>query len=628
MFVGGRVLLPGYDTYYHMRRIQGAVEHFPHVPSFDAFVNYPSGARIYWPEGFALPLAALAKAAGATPWSAEVERVCAWAIPGLGLAVVLATFWLGKVWLGTGVGLLAAAGVAVSPIACSASSVGRVDHDVAVVLGATLAFALCLSALVATRRWARASCAALAGVFLGLNLWVWPAAIVFVLVAAAFLFVRAAHAGWFGRLDTYAWDVPILWMVSSAVTITIVCTTSGASVGARASYVFLSALHVALAWACVAGIVAQRAILRATRTRRKSGLAIALATQVLLFTVACLCVPGFWEELRGSVSYVRGQSDFIVATATETRGLFQLGLQGAANALSWAVVLLPLVFLVTLVLALRSSARPGHWLIVLWTAATLILSLDQERFASFLAVPFAVGLGGLVRIVWAASARLQARHLLRGLVLATVLASVASPFERWQRRPTPPVWELRAVLPALDWLRTHTPAANPHDFATRPPYAVMAFWHYGHWLTYLAERANISCPFCPTEANRRGLEASQAFLLATTEAQAARLCRSLGVRYVFSTDLPVAMLAAGIGGAGHDVYDAPIMAAALQHPNGPRAPDSRGPLRYFRLVKEFPARAPWGLPLRTRIFELTGDTVPTPPSPAATPRPPHPARKD
>lgn len=46
------ILLPGYDEYYHMRRILYTVNHFPNTLWFDSYLNYPHGLNITWPPLF------------------------------------------------------------------------------------------------------------------------------------------------------------------------------------------------------------------------------------------------------------------------------------------------------------------------------------------------------------------------------------------------------------------------------------------------------------------------------------------------------------------------------------------------------------------------------------------------
>ena len=46
------ILLPGYDEFYHMRRILYTVNHFPDTLWFDSYLNYPQGLNITWPPLF------------------------------------------------------------------------------------------------------------------------------------------------------------------------------------------------------------------------------------------------------------------------------------------------------------------------------------------------------------------------------------------------------------------------------------------------------------------------------------------------------------------------------------------------------------------------------------------------
>jgi len=46
------VLFPGYDEFYHMRRILYTTNNFPNVIWFDSYLNYPHGWDNLWPPLF------------------------------------------------------------------------------------------------------------------------------------------------------------------------------------------------------------------------------------------------------------------------------------------------------------------------------------------------------------------------------------------------------------------------------------------------------------------------------------------------------------------------------------------------------------------------------------------------
>ncbi|NQT88039.1 hypothetical protein HQ560_14835, partial [bacterium] len=122
---------------------------------------------------------------------------------------------------------------------------------------------------------------------------------------------------------------------------------------------------------------------------------------------------------------------------------------------------------------------------------------------------------------------------------------------------------------------------------------------------------NVACPFGNAPQHQLGLERVRRIFGAKTEADAATVCRELGVRFILSTDsfLPVVLL--DIVGA---VHGAPAcFATALQSDTPPSA--------HFTLVKEWTHPAPAGGTFKTRLFELR---PPLPSAPATSARPPSP----
>ena len=613
VFVGGRVLVPGYDEYYHLRRIQKTVEAFPRVPCFDAYVNYPEGARIYWPEGFDLALATLAKLAGARPWTAQVERVCAWAIPVLGVLTVAAAYWLGVAWRGRGVGLLAAAMVACLPAAITVSAVGGVDHDVAVILCVTVGFGCCLRALRASRRGARLAWALSGGIALGVTLYAWSGSILFLLLPPAFFVVRAVLTLAAGGAGDDGLDVACAMMATAEGVAWSACLFSGAAWWGAPSFAFLSTLHAALALLALISPVALWGLLRAMKPaawarRRAAKVLLVGVTQAAACVLVLSAYLGVRNQLGGLAGFVAARTtDVVVATADEAQPLFRLGIEATAASLSWAVALFPVALVWTTGRVLSGKGARGDWFVALWATAMAVLAASQQRFCAHLVVPMALCLAAFAAGAWGAMSRWTPGHrrAARSLLVGGFAAALALPGTRWLPSPVAPNWELRAVLPALDWLRTESaPSGRIGDFVRPPAYGIMAFWHYGHWLTYLGQRANIACPFGNAPQHQRGLERFLAFFGARSEAEAADLCRRLGVRYVLSTDLPLALLVHLAGYDPRDLYRVEVMATSLQLWRGQRAPGENRPLRHFRLVRTFPGEAPSGRPLNTHVFEF------------------------
>jgi len=639
LFVDGRLLVPGYDEYYHLRRIQKTVASFPHVAMFDAYVNYPEGADIYWPAGFDLAMATLAKLGGARPWTGDVERICAWAIPALGLVTVAAAYWLGTLWRGRAVGLLAAAGTALIPSAISVSDVGRVDHDVAVILFVAASFGCLTAGLRAEARARRMAWAAASGLLVGGTLWMWPGAIVFVLLPPAAFLARAiaaelastgvprssscssvssaptpkhelgrgtqgSHSGPPAAQDL---DVAAAAAGVAAIAVAALCASTP-PIGLRGtSLVFLSRFHAALA----AGSAVSMALLwlvmgRSGLGRWRKLMLVALSHGLLAFLLV-LALPRVAAGFSTARGFLAREADLVVATADEAQGLFLWGVEDMPGSLTWAALLFPVAWAMVMGQALAGKQRPADWLLGVWAGATACLAVSQRRFGAHLAVPLALCLAALVPWAWSflASWKPRERWLARLVFLVGFGVAAAAPTGRWRPSPYPANWELRAILPALDWLRTEAaPGGDLQDFRDPPPYAVMAFWHYGHWLTYLGHRANIACPFGNTPQHQAGLTRFMAFFGARSEREAAALCERLGVRYVLSTDLVLPLMVHLAGLDEHQLYRQEVMATSLQLWRGRRAPGERGPLQHFRLVAEFPGWAPSGRPLHTCLFEF------------------------
>jgi len=595
IFQGTRVLFPGYDTHYHMRRIQHAVADWPRVPAFDAWVNAPEGAAIYWPAGFDLLLATAARLLGAEPWTSEVERCCAWAMPFLGVALVAAAWWLGRVWRGPWTGLLAALIVAAAPMAISVSAVGRVDHDVAAVLSATLACTCCLKGLAAKDRAYGIAWGAASGLLLTAGLWIWPGAVVFVLLTAAFLVVHSL-------VEDRVPEAAVTAVLSAAVLTTALCALSASGQPMRMSHLFLSGFHVVLSWAGAAGLILLYMMFWAC-SRRRLRVAWGIACQA---AVAACVVPWVLHGLRGAGSFVSATADVTVSTTGEGIGLFERGLDGVARDLSWLGLAAPAALGLLLCQAWAGRRRSGDGLVALWLLGSVGLAAGQRRFAAVAAVPIGLSVAALTAWAVGMTRRLavERRWLLRLLLVGGALAALAWPTARWRERPYPPNWELRAVLPALEWLRDSAPSpGNARAFDERPAYSTIAFWHYGHWLTYLGGQANVACPFGNTGQHQAGLARSQAFFGARTEHEAEALCRRLRIRYVLSPELPVPLLVKQAGLDPRRLSEQRAMAVSLHLWRGLQAPDRAGPLRHFRLVGTFDGFWPGGRPYATHVFE-------------------------
>ncbi len=153
VFVDGDVIFPGFDPYYHMRRIFEILRDYPNVPYFDSSMNYPDGAAIIWPPLFDFFIASASLMLGLNyNNTAQVETLAAWIIPVMGCATIIPVYFLAKFIFDEKHAILAAALFIFMPMHTWYSQLGFVDHHVAVTLAQVTMFALFIKACQACRR--------------------------------------------------------------------------------------------------------------------------------------------------------------------------------------------------------------------------------------------------------------------------------------------------------------------------------------------------------------------------------------------------------------------------------------------------------------------------------------------
>jgi len=135
VFAEGKIIFPGFDPYYHMRRIFQIIGDFPFVPYFDSYMNYPHGAAIIWPPLFDWSIAFLNILAGhGVGDSASVETVAAFLIPVLGACIAAPVYLLAREIFEGKTACLSAGLAVFIPQHIWYSRLGYVDHHVAVTL--------------------------------------------------------------------------------------------------------------------------------------------------------------------------------------------------------------------------------------------------------------------------------------------------------------------------------------------------------------------------------------------------------------------------------------------------------------------------------------------------------------
>ena len=577
------VTLQPTDSQYYARFAQLQLRAFPRFEPFDAHVNAPEGASIYWPVLHAGLAMACARAAG--PGNAEAGVAFVDTVAFVLDSVLL--WWLLRRRGGELRAWLAVAAVGLLPAIAFNTGLGTADHHVHepyLAAAAAWLFAEALSDGSARR-------AAWAGLLVGAGRLLTPLGFLVLFPVAAALPVYALrHRGqpvaW-GRLGLALGGGAAASSWAGALLLGDVLSLS---------YVEWSSFQ---ALACLAAGLGAGALAEGTRDRRRA---------LRMLAAAALCAAPLLPELRHGLQDLL-RKDVLLATVQESQpGLAHpewlrdmLGLQGGL-----ALALLPLLG--------RDFARRGSAAALLalsgvaaWGACTLL----QVRFLQPAAGPLALGLALGVEALREGAPRARrgaAWCALGGALLHAVMEGQAPP---WDGSPT----EETRLRPVMDFLRERTAGpADALDGRTPPAWSVVASNDWGHLVTLWGQRAAVATPFSQAQVHVRGNARAAAVLTATGDDEAWRRAVDTGARYVLVTPGPVAgasaaQLAAGLNrrllehagtregeASGH-------FALVFDAPGGRSEGDSRPFGRLFEVVPGavLEGTAPPGSEVRARL---------------------------
>jgi len=522
VFAGPGAVLLATDPWYHLRRIQHAVRHFPTIFDFDPSVNFPEGAQIIWPHGFDLLLASAARLLlhPATPGS--IERLCALAIPILGVVTIVAAWSFGRAsLLSPGAGVTAL-GTALLPYPVAYGLLGYVDHHVMEPLFLCAAGTLLLSALTATRLRAGLLGAA-AGAVAAFSCWFvtdGPAIV-------ALLCAPAVFEGMRGRLP----GARVAGAAAISATALVIAALSRETSWGRSgefTYLALSPLQAHLAWAG-AGI-ALGAIAATNGSWRMLPRSLA-ASLGFLIALAALATGGakLLDPLRDAYTFL-SRSEGFASIVGESMPLWNKPLPYLALRLSPLGLVTPFV-LVWAAIQERGRIAGAAALVAL---AAFGMGLVQMRFMVMGSLGIAWAAGWLTALAWKSASHAVRPFAWRTATLAVMGGCLAMP-HGWRPIRVEKLAPDTEQLALARSLRDRAAGLRVHSGNT-PPWGVIAPWGLGHLLLYRAGVPVVACPFGQAPWHERGLRRASLFDLAASDEEAAAMARRLRVRYVVTMD--------------------------------------------------------------------------------------------
>lgn len=580
VFVGDAVVPAENDPYYHLRRIFLILADYPRVPSFDPWIDHPSGAPVVFAPLFDFGVATLAWIAGFGANDRHaVETLAALLPPLLGALTCVAVYCVGLRTTSRAGALLGALLVTLTPAHVWYSRLGFVDHHVLVTLLHVATCALVLSATgilpgVAVPPTPRAFGwrAALATLAVAAGVLSWNGYLLLVAVLDAALLLPFACGD--ATLRTRIARLASLMHLGAALLVLPVVALVVRDTGAPWSTVTLSYLHPALlaAFGAVAGAAAWA-------TARGHGGRALLAASAVGLAVAAIGLALERDHAAGVLRWLSASDPFMGAVQESVSIVFtsdgRLDLHEPQIWMTRFFVAAPLLLVVLALRLLRGSfGDHGRSFLLAWSAVLFAASLAQRRFGETAAPALALLAGdALAEAARTARDALRARGVasraastLAALGVALLVAIAIAPYYAgFVAQPRRLTAILRAPEPVRDEqdasadVRLHRtferfgallrdPSASPGA-----PSAAMNPWPLGHKLLHVAGTPVTTTPF-GSYVGGTGFEDAVDFYLATDERHALDVLARRGSRWVVVDD-DLGTIGASIVGRGENPRD-------------------------------------------------------------------------
>ncbi|MFB6205979.1 MAG: oligosaccharyl transferase, archaeosortase A system-associated [Haloglomus sp.] len=566
---GNEVLFSGNDAYYHYRMVQYTVNHWPDTMPYDPWTSFPTGTSVgQFGTLFDQLIATSALIYGlGSPTEFQVKLATLFAPAVFGALAVIPTYYLGKRLGGQSGGVIAALILALTPGQfLTRSLVGFADHHVAETLAMAVSVVLVLIALEVAvrdrpiwelfteREWEALRptllWSALAGLAMGLYIWVWPPGVFLAGIVAVFLVPYLLGTYLRGHSPDHVGIVGTVMMIVTAVVAIIPINEFGFS--ATNFSIAQPFVPAAAALGCVVIVGGSRLWDGLDRDLPRAAFPAALVGAGLVFVgLVAVVLPDVFQFFRSQFLRVAGfgatQTAQTVAEATPVQnpGQFVYSAYGLAFYTAAAGALY---------LAYRSLREdhidPVGVFVVIWSLFMLAAAFTQRRFDYYLILSVCALNAFLAKQVFEL---LDADQLARDITnikgyqvlsIAAALLIITAPLAIRPGAGSANVIDqsagnspgsVQAWQPGLSWLDEQTPeegewGANPEsaleegkygvyektdDFNYKSgDYGVLSWWDYGHWITVLGDRIPNANPF------QQNAEYAANVLLSTNESYA------------------------------------------------------------------------------------------------------------
>ena len=517
------ILLPGYDEFYHMRRILYTVQNFPETLWFDSYLNYPHGWENVWPPLYDQICAAFCLLLGQNT-RPGVEMAASFMPIIFGTITTIVVYFLIREIFDHRTAILASLMTVLAPTYLQYTRFAAMDHHSLEVL--FLLSALLFLILAFCRQEKRYIFAVLAGISLAALAYTWHGATLYLAIIPVYGAIEIAMA----LKNKRSWQATAMaLMLALAVAIILILPYRNAA-WLRPSFMGIVAVFGAMAVISALGyIVAKKNM---SWKAFPLGIIILSLAFVLILSSGLLELGGlikFGLELIWGGSWIGMISEaepLIYDWLTFKQVLFSgLGLN----------LLFAFAGLAVILIYIRNSQegrRQGLMILLLWAVFSIALTFGQLRFLYM----STISIGILISILFFYLLDLI-RNRLGGSNQRSILPAILILF---LFLTLPSIAEVANTVTYSDpmikgdwqesmaWLKENSNATSFFDAPVKTPeYSVMCWWDYGNWIMYMAERPVVASNF------QAGWEDAAKFYLSESEENATALLDERGSKYVF-----------------------------------------------------------------------------------------------
>ncbi|MFA5316317.1 MAG: oligosaccharyl transferase, archaeosortase A system-associated, partial [Dehalococcoidales bacterium] len=407
VFVSDTVKFNANDAYYYLRQVDNFVHNFPHLFSFDPYLNYPSGFLIGPNNLFVYLLGFVTWLIGlGSPNIHMLDTISAYLPAVLGALTVIPVYYIGKTLFDRRTGIVAAGLIAILPGEyMSRTILGSTDRDALEILLTALIMLFLILAIKSAQEerltlrlinlqylpilTKPVTYSLLSGVLLGFGLLIWRGIFLLVFIVLVYFIISSI----LNHLKYKNFDcLSFIGIITFLVALLIFGPLSHSQLY---SIVLVISLLLLMILSGLSWLLAQWKIKSYYYPLVLLGIGL-LGLAIFYFASPSL----FKSMLYQSSTFFPTQTE---RTITEMKpllfpaGYFTLFLPWANYTTGF---FLSIISLIVLIYLSYKRGKIDHMLFVIWSGIMLIATLDLRRFAAFFAINVALLTGYLTIIIY------------------------------------------------------------------------------------------------------------------------------------------------------------------------------------------------------------------------------------